>query len=61
MSFKAAPLRLSTVQADSRCASRSALHWSGETDAAIEQRVAEILADVQKTRRRGCAGVHRAL
>jgi histidinol dehydrogenase len=30
------------------------LHWSGETDAAIEQRVAEILADVQK---RGDAAV----
>jgi histidinol dehydrogenase len=37
------------------------LHWSADTDAAIEQRVADILADVQRARRCGGAGVHRAL
>ena len=54
MSFKATPLRLSTTQADFEARFKERLHWSGETDAAIEQRVAEILADVQK---RGDAAV----
>jgi histidinol dehydrogenase len=54
MSFKATPLRLSTTQADFEQRFKERLHWSGETDAAIEQRVAEILADVQK---RGDAAV----
>jgi histidinol dehydrogenase len=54
MSFKATPLRLSTAQADFEQRFKERLHWSGETDAAIEQRVAEILADVQK---RGDAAV----
>ncbi len=54
MSFKATPLRLSTAQPDFEARFKERLHWSGETDAAIEQRVAEILADVQK---RGDAAV----
>jgi histidinol dehydrogenase len=54
MSFKATPLRLSTTQADFEQRFKERLHWSGETDAAIEQRVAEILADVQQ---RGDAAV----
>jgi histidinol dehydrogenase len=54
MSFKATPLRLSTAQTDFEARFQERLHWSGETDAAIEQRVAEILADVRK---RGDAAV----
>lgn len=54
MSYKATPLRLSTAQADFEARFQERLHWSGETDAAIEQRVAEILVDVQK---RGDAAV----
>lgn len=54
MNTKATPLRLSTAQADFEARFRERLHWSGETDAAIEQRVAEILADV---RQRGDAAV----
>lgn len=54
MSYKATPLRLSTAQTDFEARFQERLHWSGETDAAIEQRVAEILADVQK---RGDAAV----
>ncbi len=54
MNFKATPLRLSTAQTDFEQRFKEHLHWSGETDAAIEQRVAEILADVQK---RGDAAV----
>ncbi len=54
MTFKAVPLRLSTAQADFETRFQQRLHWSGETDAAIEQRVAEILADVQQ---RGDAAV----
>ncbi len=54
MSLQARPLRLSTAQADFEQCFQERLHWSGETDAAIEQRVAEILADVQ---RRGDAAV----
>ena len=54
MSLQARPLRLSTTQADFEQRFQERLHWSGETDAAIEQRVAEILADV---RQRGDAAV----
>ncbi len=39
--------RLATTQADFEAAFRRVLHWSAETDDAIEQRVAAILADVQ--------------
>jgi len=45
--MQALPLRLSTTQADFQALFQQRLHWSGETDAAIEQRVADILADVK--------------
>ncbi|ADX44919.1 histidinol dehydrogenase [Paracidovorax avenae ATCC 19860] len=45
--MKATPARLHTASADFEAAFRERLHWSAETDAAIEQRVADILADVQ--------------
>ncbi|MFN7443764.1 MAG: histidinol dehydrogenase [Curvibacter sp.] len=54
MSLKAKPLRLSTTQADFEQRFKERLHWSGETDAAIERRVSEIIADVQQ---RGDAAV----
>ena len=47
MTLTAAPLKLSTADADFEAQFQARLHWSGETDAAIEQRVAEILADVK--------------
>ena len=50
----ARPLRLSTAQPDFEARFQQRLHWSGETDAAIEQRVTDILADVQQ---RGDAAV----
>ncbi|RPE67525.1 histidinol dehydrogenase [Tibeticola sediminis] len=50
----ARPLRLSTSDAGFEAAFAARLHWSAETDAAIEQRVADILADV---RLRGDAAV----
>ena len=47
-------LRLSTQDAGFEAAFAQRLHWSADTDAAIEQRVADILADVQQ---RGDAAV----
>ena len=41
------PLHLSTAQADFEAAFKARLHWSADTDSAIEQRVADILADVK--------------
>ena len=52
--MNARPLRLSTAQADFETLFQQRLHWSADTDAAIEQRVADILADVQQ---RGDAAV----
>ena len=52
--MSAKPLRLSTQDAGFEAAFAQRLHWSADTDAAIEQRVADILADVQ---RRGDAAV----
>ena len=46
--MKATPLRLSTAQADFETAFQARLHWSADTDAAIEQRVADIVTDVQR-------------
>ena len=43
----AQPLHLSTAQADFEVAFKARLHWSADTDSAIEQRVADILADVK--------------
>lgn len=52
--LSAQPLRLSTSQPDFEAAFTRRLHWSADTDAAIEQRVADILANV---RERGDAAV----
>ena len=54
MEYQAAPARLSTLDANFEPDFAQRLHWSADTDAAIEQRVADILADVQK---RGDAAV----
>lgn len=54
MSLQAAPLRLSTASSAFEADFAARLHWSADTDAEIEQRVADILADVQ---RRGDAAV----
>ena len=54
MTFTAKPVRLSTQDADFEAQFQARLHWSADTDAAIEQRVADILADVQQ---RGDAAV----
>ncbi len=48
MILRAAPVRLSTASPTFEAEFKARLHWSAEADAAIEQRVAEILADVQK-------------
>jgi histidinol dehydrogenase len=47
MTFVAAPALLSTASAQFDAQFKARLHWSADTDAAIEQRVADILADVQ--------------
>ena len=47
MSLNATPLRLRTIDSTFEAAFQARLHWSPDTDAAIEQRVADILADVQ--------------
>jgi histidinol dehydrogenase len=54
MTHTASPLQLSTAQPDFEARFAERLHWSADTDAAIEQRVADILADVQQ---RGDAAV----
>jgi histidinol dehydrogenase len=54
MSLTAKPLRLSTASADFEMQFAQRLHWSADTDHAIEQRVADILAEV---RARGDAAV----
>ena len=54
MTLTATPVRLSTVDATFEADFEARLHWSADADAAIEQRVAEILADV---RQRGDAAV----
>ena len=54
MNLIATPARLSTLSATFDRDFQKRLHWSAETDSAIEQRVADILADVQ---RRGDAAV----
>jgi histidinol dehydrogenase len=47
MTLRAAPLRLSTSNSTFEADFKARLHWSSETDTAIEQRVADILADVR--------------
>ncbi|WP_090043685.1 histidinol dehydrogenase [Limnohabitans sp. 2KL-27] len=54
MGLPAKPLQLNTADAGFEAAFAARLHWSADTDAAIEQRVADILADVQQ---RGDAAV----
>ena len=54
MSLTATSLRLSTASADFEAQFARRLHWSADTDHAIEQRVADILADVKQ---RGDAAV----
>ena len=44
----ARPLRLSTAQTDFEALFQARLHWSADTDSAIESRVAEIVSDVQQ-------------
>ena len=47
MSLSAAPVRLDTTSTDFEAQFAARLHWSADQDAAIEQRVADILKDVQ--------------
>jgi histidinol dehydrogenase len=54
MNWTARPLRLATTDADFDQRFRERLHWSAETDAQVEDRVTQILADV---RARGDAAV----
>ncbi len=54
MAFIADPVCLSTASSTFDADFKARLHWSAQTDAAIEQRVADIVADVQ---RRGDAAV----
>jgi len=54
MTLQARPARLSTVDASFEADFKTRLHWSADADAAIEERVAAILADVQQ---RGDAAV----
>jgi histidinol dehydrogenase len=48
MNIVATPARLSTADAAFEAQFKARLHWSADTDAAIEERVAAILADVQR-------------
>ena len=54
MNLVASPARISTDSSNFEAEFRARLHWSADTDAAIEQRVADILADVKQ---RGDAAV----
>ena len=54
MTLVAVPARFSTASSTFEAELQARLHWSADTDAAIEQRVADILSDVQ---RRGDAAV----
>jgi histidinol dehydrogenase len=47
MNLVAEPARLSSTSSTFDAEFKALLHWSADTDAAIEQRVADILADVQ--------------
>ncbi|MDD2924373.1 histidinol dehydrogenase [Rhodoferax sp.] len=48
MNSIATPARLSTASSTFEAEFKARLHWSADTDAGIEQRVADILADVQQ-------------
>jgi len=47
MNLIASPSRLSTASSTFEAQFKARLHWSADTDAAIEQRVTDILSDVQ--------------
>ena len=47
--MNARPLRLSTAKADFETQFQQRLHWSADTDAQVEERVAEILAAVRRS------------
>ena len=47
MNLTAVPARISTASITFEAEFQARLHWSADTDTAIEQRVADILADVQ--------------
>ena len=47
MTLRASPARLSTASSTFEVDFKARLHWSAQADAAIEQRVADILADVR--------------
>jgi len=47
MNLVAQPVRMSTLASSFEAAFKARLHWSADADAAIEERVAAILADVQ--------------
>jgi histidinol dehydrogenase len=47
MTLVASPAIFSTTSSEFEALFKAKLHWSADTDAAIEQRVADILADVQ--------------
>ena len=53
--------QLDTAAADFEAEFAQLRHWSEEADHAIEERVAAILADVKRARRRRRAGVHQPL
>jgi histidinol dehydrogenase len=48
MNWTAKPARLRTADAGFEADFKARLHWSAETDAQVEQRVGEILAEVQR-------------
>ncbi len=48
MTMQANPIRLSTADVDFEARLTALRHWSADADAAIEQRVADILGDVQQ-------------
>ena len=48
MNLLAIPSRLSSAEATFEAQFKARLHWSAATDAEIEQRVADILLDVQQ-------------
>ena len=52
---------LATSQPDFESAFRKVLHWSAETDSAIEDRVAAILADVRAQRHNAAIALQRLL
>ena len=47
MTLRARPLQMNTAQAGFEAAFKVRLHWSADTNAEIEQRVSDILHDVQ--------------